>query len=208
MTEPWAALLKEALPYGYQRSARRHGGTEIAERSRWLNLGVKQPNAKNVWNLAKRARGNGASFSWCAGPLFLWAAGHYFDFARVMICSSVDARRKFELVSYVDAACSPTEQAASPGERRLALLEAGYKELEIRAALKEPTTSTRRDRVVWELRDPEPAAFERSFIHGVEVPSGPLGVAAFTCEAIVRHEKRGVNLQKAAVLATLLHAFD
>jgi hypothetical protein len=207
MTEPWAALLEEALPDGYRRSHRRHSGTEIAERSRWLNLGVKQPNAKNVWKLAKCARGNGAAFSWCAGPLFLWAAGHYLDFARVMLCSTVDARRKFELVTYVDTACSPAPRTATPAERRLALLEAGYSELEARAALKEPATATRRDRVVWELTDPEPAAFERAFTRGAELPPGSLAVAAFTCEAIARHAKRGVEPQKAAVLATLLHAF-
>lgn len=208
MTEPWGAFLDEVFPdglYGPRRKGR-HPGTDISERNRWMTLRVKQPIARNVWSLAKRARRKGAANAWCAGPVFLWAAGHYFDFALVILSAHIDSSRKLELLSYVESACKPTPPTASNLERKATLIAMGYDELEARAAMDEPLSANRRDRVVWELKDPEPVAFERAFARGSEFLAGSVAVAAFTCEAVMKHHVRGVDLQKAAVLEALRHA--
>jgi hypothetical protein len=209
LTEPWHAFLEDAFPDGTSdaksRRSGRKPGTDTSEASRWLRVTVKQPSPKNVWDLARRARRLGPANAWCAGPLFLWAAGHFADFSRVMIGAEIPVPRKIGLLANVLTACAPQPAAASRAQRKAALIAAGYTEIEAQAATENLVPSGRRDRVIWELDDDAIAAFNRSFTRSSDIPPGPSAVAAFTCEAVARHTKHGIDHQKTAILEALRH---
>lgn len=210
LTEPWAVFLAEVFPDGIPATSKRAGrkpGTDISERSRWMNLRVRQPNAVNTWKLAHRARTVRAANAWCAGSLFLYAAGHFDEFARVMLCANVDDERKIQLLENVASACCPTISPLPRAQRKAALIAEGYDELEVQAVLDEEPAINRPDRAIWTMRDRELAAFTRAFKRGVEIPAGRLSIAGFTCEAVVRCAQHGIEPQKAAIFEALRHAF-
>jgi hypothetical protein len=78
---------------------------------RILSGEIGQPQPRKVWEIARGARSLGPGFEWCAGPLFLFAAGHFDYFAKLMVSigDAIPKTRLREMISDVGGAVTAAE---------------------------------------------------------------------------------------------------
>jgi len=217
----WHGFIAEALPSGTVSQAAQNVSPEpravgafcktptAAFLRRIANGGVARPEPGTVWYAAEAARSL-PNQDWCAGPLFLFAAGHFERFAATMLEASLDLiprTRKASLVASVTAACirgaKPTDDAL-----RDKLRSAGIVETIIRQQVRDRGNASRErltaERNIWILSTVEQAAFQQAF---VLAGSGPhRATASIAARLTAMHPEIGLDTQRQITVITLLEA--
>lgn len=182
----WHAFVAGLIPQGVKIQAA-VGGTvplravdsnssEAVYFRRILSGSIGQPQPRKVWETARGARSLGSAFEWCAGPLFLFAAGHFNYFAKLIVSVSdtLSNERLRKLLSFVERAVTPI----APNENRaeLAVIQRELKRIDAMpwadlqkqrakriARAHSERQQARLERLVWVLDGLEEAAFDDAF---------------------------------------------
>ncbi len=130
-----------------------------------------QPTPRIAWNLAAMLRESRAGLEWCAGPLFLFAAGHFHLYAMLILRAGklITLDRKIQLVKATVGAC---QIPMSPDDGLRARLETigntdwspKIKMKAIRRILRElGDLQPQPEHDIWKLSAEEWGEFEHSF---------------------------------------------
>lgn len=212
----WQAFLSEAIPYRAAGAATAAAvgaeaigswsarSTAAAKLRRHIGGSVGQPTPESVWAIAETTK-TIEGREWCAGPLFLFAAGHFERFAQTMSGANpnlLKADRFLALIQSVENACAPT-QAESEAMLASDLRAEGIDDFEIHKQLRRRRSrgavAIRPDRNAWILTDREEAALEQAFRHGPVQPS----LAAVNARLAELHPEIGLAHQRAIVLTAV-----
>jgi hypothetical protein len=221
----WHEFLTEALPFGLttQAAAAVNGVASVEARRRFANSpaakylrklrsgGVGQPEPETVWNVAAAAQ-TLAGNEWCAAPLFLFAAGHFAEFAIILTRASeklISRERKATLVSAARTACAPRNSA--PQDLKALLIDAGISETiahqELRLLQEAQEPPARPDRNAWILEPAERASFEDGFRRlASHARDSEQSSPIVTCRLAALHPEIGLSMQRDIVLTSLLNA--
>lgn len=217
----WHLFVGEALPSGQVSTAAQNVSAEWAGRKgarfsksadaaflrRVANGGVARPEPETVWYAAAAARSLPGN-EWCAGPLFLFAAGHFEQFARLILAAIpklVPRERKSDLVSAVSSACEPPSDDANLEQE---LRDAGISDLVIRQMMRKARASNSDQlspsRNTWLLKHQEEAAFQQAFVEIQRAPDQDFAIVA----ARLADENADIGLanQRQITTTTLLNA--
>jgi len=212
----WRAFLAEAIPFGAASAAAaaaggvRPSGAWSAYSSnaralrRQVEGGVGQPTAESLWEIAGAARTIDGR-EWCAGPLFLFAAGRFERFAQTLAGASrnllTDARLR-ALLESAESACVPSttiDEATLTRKLRAEGVADTVIQQQIRRKRARCSIPIRPDRNAWILTDEEEAAVNQSFL----LPVAATSLASITARLAELHPEIGIAYQRAIVLSAV-----
>jgi hypothetical protein len=213
----WKAFMEEVIPFGTASAAtaavvgESPTGTWAAKSSsasilrRQLSGKVGQPTPESVWCTAETAR-QIPGREWCAGALFLFAAGHFERYAHMMLVANqsglITNERFRTLVTSTSTACT---RSVLKGEVEFTCEQRakGIPDTLIQKALRRRRARNdlpiRPDRNSWILTDDEELALEKEF----RFPAYTDHTAIVTARLADLHPEIGIGHQREMVLTAL-----